>query len=282
MGIRKIAVTMNKGGSTKTTTAVHLAHALALQGKNVLLIDCDPQSREGNVAKHLGITEEDLPKTLEDFVINGDKEAIYQARPNLFILRGGYPLNKLRRDIDNRQLGGHLVLTEALAPLEAIFDYFIFDTPPSWDSLNLNALFCANEIIIPVNLEGVSVNTLNDYLLINLHELQKYRPEPLRWGFALPTRYDKRVAQSDELVTQLSTFFDSTLSLIPELNQYSNTVLCSPIRINVRISEAFGHGETVFEYAPKEFGALNYMEFAKIVCPEAFPKQKKRSVSNVS
>lgn len=268
---RKIAVTINKGGSTKTTTAVHLAAALAEEGKKVLLIDSDPQSEEGNVAKHLGINfhaDSELynPRSLYDFVVKGDKEAIIPVRNNLFLIRGGYDLNALRRDIDNRQLGGQYVFTEALEPIEHIFDYIIFDTPPSWDSLNINTLFYVEEIIIPINLEGMTVSNLLDYLKRNLKDIQKYRPKPLKWGYALPTRYDRRTKQSDELLDQITRFFDTTLKTIPELSeQYSNTVLCEPIRYNVRISEASAHGQTVFEYEPKSNGAEDYRKFARSV-----------------
>ncbi len=268
---RRLAVTMNKGGSTKTTTSLHLAAALAGQGKRVLLIDTDPQSREGNIAKHLGIKTGDLPASFNDFVIKGDKSAILEVRPNLFLMRGGHEINSLRRDIDNRQIGGHLVFSEALAPIEHLFDFVILDTPPSWDAININGLFYVDEIIIPINLENLTVDTLDDYLTINLKEIQKYRSHPLKWGYCLPTRYDRRVKQSDELLSQIARFFDSTLIADTELaEKYSNTILCQPIRYNVRISEASSHGQTVFEYAPESNGAKDYQEFARTVTGEAF------------
>lgn len=257
---------MNKGGSTKTTTAVHLAAALAKEGSNVLLIDTDEQADQGNVATHLGLNREQAPKTLYDFIINGDKDAIYEARENLYVIRGGFELNKLRRNIDQRQLGGHLVFTESLEPIEHLFDYIILDTPPSWNSLNINGLFYADEIVIPINLEGMTISNLHDYIKRNLSEIQKYRSAPLKWGYALPTRFDRRVSQSGELLGQLSRFFDTTISESDELSKrYSKTVLCEPIRYNVRISEAAGHGQTVFEYDPKSNGALDYINFARKV-----------------
>ena len=263
---RKIAVSINKGGATKTTTAVHLAAGLAELGKTVLLIDADPQSEEGNVAKHLGIKSKDLPRSLYDFILQGDKTAIHQARENLYIIRGGFELNTLRRDIDNRQIGGQFVFSEAFAPLEQIFDFLIFDTAPSWDSLNINTLFYADEMIIPINLEGMTVSNLLDYLNRNLREIHRYRPQPLKWGFALPTRHDRRTKQSEELLGQLGRFFDTTLMSNAELNgKYENTVLCAPIRYNVSISEAAAHGQTVFEYSAKSRGSEDYRNFSRSV-----------------
>lgn len=269
---RKIAVTMNKGGSTKTTTSLHLAAALALQGKKVLLIDTDPQSREGNLAKHLGVTLEVLPSSFNDFVVKGDKSAIYEARENLYFMRGGNAINSLRRDIDKQpSYRAHLIFSEALKPIEDLFDFVIIDTPPSWDSININGLFYVDEIIIPINLESLTVDTIDDYVTVNLNEIQQYRPYPLKWGYALPTRYDRRVNQSDELLSQLARFFDTTMIQNTEFyQQYSNTILCKPIRYSVRISESAAHGQTVFEYAPESNGALDYMEFAKIVSGENF------------
>lgn len=271
---RKIAVTINKGGSTKTTTAVHLAAALAEEGKKVLLIDSDPQSEDGNVAKHLGLAdvakeiemENSMSLSLYDFVVKGDRKAIIPARKNLFVIRGGFSLNALRRDIDNRQLGGHLVFSEAFEPIEHIFDYIIFDTPPSWDSLNINTLFYVDEIIIPINLEGMTISNLLDYLKRNLKDIQKYRPKPLKWGYALPTRHDRRTKQSEELLDQISLFFNEILPKHKELSeQYSKTILCDPIRYNVRISEASTHGQTVFEYESNSNGANDYRNFARRV-----------------
>ena len=112
----------------------------------------------------------------------------------------------------------------------------------------------------------MTVSNLHDYINTNLSEIQKYRPLPLKWGYALPTRYDRRVLQSDELLKQISRFFDTTLMENTSLkDKYSNTVLCEPIRYNVRVSEAAAHGKTVFEYAPKANGALDYMKFAQTV-----------------
>ena len=265
----KIAVSINKGGATKTTTAVHLAAGLAELGKTVLLIDADPQSEEGNVAKHLGVKGKDLTRSLYHFIVEGDKEAIYPARENLYIIRGGFELNTLRRDIDNRQIGGQYVFAEAFQPLEQIFDFIIFDTAPSWDSLNINTLFYADEMIIPINLEGMTVSNLLDYLNRNLREIHKYRPQTLKWGYALPTRHDKRTRQSAELLDQLGRFFNNTLMANPDLQgKYANTMLCAPIRYNVSISEAAAHGMTVFEYAAKSRGAEDYRNFARSVLGE--------------
>ena len=76
---------------------------------------------------------------------------------------------------------------------------------------------------------------------------------------------------------QLERFFNSTIYENPQLSsKYSNTVLCSPIKINVSLSEAFGEGQTVFEYAPQSTGAKDYLEFAKIVCPEFFMQETKK------
>lgn len=263
---RIVAVTFDKGGATKTTTAVHLAHGLARLGNKVLLIDTDPQSLVGNVAMHLGLTQEDVPKSLHDFIVNGDTSAIYETREDLFVIRGGFPLNLLRSSIASRQLGREVVYQEALEQIKHIFDFIIFDTPPSFDDLNLNALFCADEIIIPLNLTPMTVDSLEGYINNNITQVQKYRKKnPLEWGYALPTMFDRRTKDGENLIKRISEFFNSTLTLNPDFeSQYTNTVVLEPIRRNIAVERAAGHGQTVYEFAPNSPGALDYTNFTRI------------------
>ena len=108
--MRKIAVSLSKGGVGKTTTAINLAHGLALAGQRVLLIDCDTQ---GQSAKALGVAPE---KGLADLLTGNvtPEEALYEAREGLWILAGGRDLAGAKREIDRRSFGGELALSEAM------------------------------------------------------------------------------------------------------------------------------------------------------------------------
>lgn len=139
------------------------------------------------------------------------------------------------------------VLAKALKPMDGVYDFVILDTAPSWDVLNVNALFYAEEVLAPVSLEGLAVSGLQDFIS-SLSDVQELRPE-IQLKYVLPTFYDRRVNQSDEILEQLKGVFGE--------------ILQNPIRVNVRLSEAPLHGQTIFEYAPRSAGAADYQQLTK-------------------
>ena len=272
---RKIAVSFNAGGTGKTTTAVHLAAAIAETGKQVLIVDATNLSDIGDVAAHLGMSREAAPKSLCEFVIDDNTEAVCKVRDNLYLIRGGRGVVDLERkiiDLENKngtppaRFDCDAVLSRSLSQIEAHFDYIIFDTPSSWTQINISTLMYADEIIIPVCIQSLPVRNLIDYINLNLKEIQHKRQTPLRWSYALPTIYDDRTAHSEELLGNLKKLFSRTIPNNTELSsRYHNTILCDPIRANVRVSESGGHGQTVFEYDKNSNGAADYRRFAERV-----------------
>jgi chromosome partitioning protein len=246
--MRKIAVSLSKGGTGKTTTAINLAHGLALAGRRVLLVDCDTQ---GQASFFLGLQAD---RGLSD-ILSGEataQEAIVQARENLWLLAGGRGLAKAVMGIAKRQIGIEKALSEALAPLRKAFDFIILDTAPGWDILSVNILFYAEEVLCPVSLEVAAIQSLGEFIQ-RLGDIRAYN-DRLRLRYVLPTFMDRRVRQAGELLEQLQGLF--------------NRQLCSPIRYNIRLSEATGHGKTIFEYAPKSVGAEDYKKLIERVCHE--------------
>ena len=243
--MRKIAIALTKGGVGKTTTAVNLSAALAQAGKNVLLVDVDTQ---GQAARSLGVEPE---MGLADLVMGEAEpdEALVEARPNLWLLGGGSGLAGVKRMIARKDFGGERTLREALAPLDGRFDYVLLDTAPGWDSLAVNALFYANEILTPVSLEILTLQGLQDFLG-KVQAIQEYHPD-LTLRYVVPTFYDRRVKKSDEIIEQLKAYFADQLT--------------HPVRYSVRLSEAPGYGQTIFEYAPKSTGVFDYTIISKIV-----------------
>jgi chromosome partitioning protein len=236
--MRKIAVALSKGGVGKTTTAVSLAAGLARAGKTVLLIDLDSQ---GQVTRHLGC------KTsigIAELVLgeSSSEAALVEARPNLWLLAGGRSLGGLKRQITQKDFGGEATLSEALNPLEGRFDYVIVDSAPGWDALIVNVLFYAREVIAPVSLEIMALQGLTEFNQ-SLNSIKKYHPE-LELKYILPTFFDRRVRKSGEILDHLVAHY------------WEN--VCAPIRYNVRLSEAPGYGQTIFEYAPSSPGAEDY------------------------
>ena len=247
--MRKIAIALSKGGVGKTTTAVNLAAGLALAGNRVLLIDADTQGQAG---KSLGLQ----PAAGLTELISGDlsvDEAIIPARERLWLLAGGRGLAGLKRIISRQDFGGERTLAEALAPLEGRYDYVILDTAPGWDVLTVNVLFFADEVVAPVSLEVMTLQGLRDFSQ-SLAGIQRYRSE-LALRYVLPTFLDRRVRKSDEILAQLEAYYPSQL--------------CQAIRYNVRLSEAPGYRQHIFEYAPHSPGAEDYRKLTERISRDA-------------
>ncbi len=240
--MRKLAICLQKGGVAKTTTAVNLAAGLALAGAKALLIDTDAQ---GQASRALGVqASTGLAELLEGAK---PEDIIIQARESLWLIAGGRGLTGARREIDRRSYGAERVLAEALEPLSGRYDYIILDTAPGLDTLAINVLFYAEEIVAPVSLEVLTLQGLADFQH-TVSGVQKYHPE-LRLRYILPTFMDGRVKKSQEILEQLQRHYGQ--------------LLCQPIRYSVRLSEAPGYGQTIFEYAPGSTGAQDYQALAR-------------------
>jgi len=238
--VRKIAVSLSKGGTGKSSSSVSIAHGLARSGKRVLLVDTDDQGQDGFL---LGATSS---RGLADLINNeaSFSEAATQARNNLWLLTGGKALSGVKREIGRRDFGGEHTLADALKPAEGKFDYIIIDTSPSWDTLTINSLFYADEILTPVSLEVLTLNSLAEFT-DRLKAIKQYNNN-LSHKYVLPTFLDGRVKKSKEILVQLKSHYKGKL--------------CNPIRYSVRISEAPGFGQTIFEYAPNSPGAIDYQK----------------------
>lgn len=243
--MRKVAIALSKGGVGKSTTAVNLAGALTQRQRRVLLIDMDTQ---GQTARMLNVTP---AHSIAD-VINGEvalAAALVEARPGLHLLAGGRGLAGLKRAIDRKEFGGEQTLSEALAGLDGVYDYVIVDTAPGWDILTVNALFYADEVLSPVALEALALQGFQEFVR-SLNAIRRYRPT-LAMRYVLPTFLDRRVRKSE--------------SILEQLKQNYPTELCAPIRYNVKLSEAPGRGQTIFEYAAHSTGAEDYRLLAERV-----------------
>ena len=126
-------------------------------------------------------------------------------------------------------------------------DFVILDTAPGWDALSINVLFYAVDVIAPVSLEVMSLQSLLEFRR-SLESIQRYRTE-LALRYVLPTFLDRRVKKSAEILSLLESHYPQ---------QY-----CTPIRYSVRLSESPGYGQTIFEYAPQSPGAHDYQALAE-------------------
>jgi chromosome partitioning protein len=120
----------------------------------------------------------------------------------------------------------------------------IVDTAPSWDTLTINALFYCTEVLTPVSLEVLTLNSLIEFSerIKSVQALNK----SLQYKYLVPTFWDRRVKKSSEILEQLRKYY-------PEQ-------VCEPVKYSVRISESAGFGKTIYEYAPSSSGAKDYQK----------------------
>ncbi len=233
--MRKIAILNFKGGTGKTTTAVNLSAALALKRQNVLVIDCDPQ---GSVADWFGINPEN---TFFDLLTDKVKfrDCIYQARERLSII----PSDKQLALMEVRLAKEEDMEKAFQKGLNSLKEYvFIFlDCPPSMSILNVNALEYAEEIFMPVSMDYLSLRGVKQVI--------QSLPQGVEITKIIPTFYDQRTKKSQEILQDLKSFFKEKVT--------------SPIRVNVRLSEASSFHKTVFEFDPNSRGAQDYTRLAE-------------------
>jgi chromosome partitioning protein len=247
--MQKLAIGMAKGGVGKTTTAVNLAHGLALKGKTVLLIDCDTQ---GHSAKFLGVESR---KGLYEFVTGKDRqgnsvskmECLSSARHNVFLLSGGMSLIELKNWLHSHENGKEKVLSKKLNPKEGMVDYVIFDCSPGWDILSLNILSVVDNVLCPVKLSAADIEGVKEYMKY-ISSAKSINPN-LEIKYILPTMFDTRTRQCHEILDQLKKHFGD--------------MVLDPINSNVKVSEAVGHKKTVFEYSEKSRGAQDYQKLVR-------------------
>ncbi len=237
---RRISVAISKGGVGKTTTAINLAAGLACNGNKTLLIDTDTQGQDGF---HLGVNPK---KGLADLIV-GDAsadDALFQARTNLWLLAGGRTLAGMKRFIDKQDFAGEYTLKNGLQSLEDRFSFIVIDTAPGWDSLTINVLFYADEIVIPVSLEVLAMHGLTEFNK-SIEAIRAYR-QAVEIKYIVPTFFDLRMQKSKAVLDRLKSL-------------YGEKVL-PPIRYNVTLSQAPALGKTIYEYAPGSSGAKDYRQ----------------------
>jgi chromosome partitioning protein len=236
--MRIIAVAMTKGGVGKTTTAVNIAHGLAMQDHRVLLVDTDTQ---GQCAKALGIKPDfTLAEVLAGQVTAA--EATLKARERLYLIASDYHLSGPALGIARREIDGHTVLKNALAKVCSDYDFVVLDAAPGFDPVAVNVLSFAEEVLGPVALEPAAMVGVLDFVR-HLDSIAQHNLK-LSLRYVLPTFLDARILQPTEMLGQLRDHFGDRV--------------CQPIRVNVQLAEAFGWHQTIFEYAPSSRGASDY------------------------
>lgn len=237
-GARKIAIMNQKGGTGKTTTTVSLAHGLARAGHRTLIIDMDSQ---GNVGVCLGAEGE---KNLYHVLVDGLEPSdgiITNVRENLDLL----PSNDLLAKVEVHLAHVHQPHRVLRNRFREIYDYdfIILDCGPSLSLLNQNALYFADQVLIPVACDYLSLVGVKQ-ILQTLKNVQEQLKHPITILGVLPTFYDVRNRISHEVIRNLERYFQDKV--------------LTPIRINTRLKEAPSEHKSIFEFAAKSGGASDY------------------------
>lgn len=245
-----LTIANQKGGVAKTTTAVNLSAALALEGEKVLLVDLDPQ---GNATSGMGIEKKAGMRCIYDVIINE------------------YPIERAWQDTGIEgfkilpatiQLAGAEVelvgmpnrekkLKEALAQIKDQFDFILIDCPPSLGLLTLNGLTASNGALIPVQCEYYALEGLGQ-LLNTINLVRKHLNPSLEIFGALLTMQDFRTNLSNQVAEEVRSFF-------------RDKVFEQGISRNVRLSEAPSYGLPIALYDARSKGAEQYKNLAQEV-----------------
>jgi len=240
--MRVLTVGNHKGGCGKTTTSTNLAAYLAVNGKNVLLIDLDPQ---GAATLGLGIDKKTLGKQMYD-VMHGGAALLDIAHhteiPGLDVAPCDLKLITIEHEID-AQPGREFVLKERLEGLRDKYDYVVIDTPPNLSLLTLNGLIACDELIIPVQCEYYALEGV-DQLQVTLSILKNRlgRDPKVR---VLLTMFDARTKLSKEVAENVREYFQEK-------------VFATVIPRSIKLAEAPSHGRPIHLHAPDSPGAFAY------------------------
>lgn len=240
----RIAVINQKGGVGKTTTAVNIAHALALKGKRVLVFDLDPQ---GNATTALGVEKFTTnPSSYEFLFSKGNQRP--EWTPTHYDGLDLYPANislvradmELIKDPEHRNTR----LATALERHQLPHDILLFDAPPSLGLLPVNILIAATHVLVPVQCEFLALEGLS-MLLDTLDEIGRDHNPDLEILGCVLTMVDLRTNLSQQVIQEMRTHL-------------GEKVMTTLIPRTVRLSECPSHGQTIFEYERWNTGARAY------------------------
>jgi chromosome partitioning protein len=246
-------VANQKGGVGKTTTTVNLAAGLAKVGQRVLMIDLDPQ---GNATMGSGVDKRKLELTIYDVLL--ESASIAEARTqSAKLIEGGCGYDILGA---NRELAGAEVelveverrekrLKQAIAAVDAEYDFVLIDCPPSLSMLTLNGLCCAHGVIVPMQCEYFALEGLTD-LVNTIKQVKANLNDDLQIIGLLRVMFDPRITLQQQVSDQLKAHF---------ADKVFNTV----IPRNVRLAEAPSYGLPGVVFDPNSKGAQAFVTFAQ-------------------
>lgn len=254
---RVVAIANQKGGVAKTTTTLHLAAALAEAGQRVLMVDLDPQ---GGLTLSCGFQPDELEPTVYEALVK-------DADPLPIVRTTAFGVDLLPANIDLALADIELVNLVArerrfgrlLAPVRDRYDFVLVDCQPSLGLVTINAFAAADELLIPVACEFLSIRSLRALLKV-VGKVRLRLNSQLRILGLLPTLFDIRTNHSRHILEELVREFAQEIR-----------VFDTPVRRTIRFSEAAAAGRPIFEHAPGNPGAEAYRQVAMEILRGAPP-----------
>ncbi len=240
-----LALANQKGGVAKTTSTISLSAVWAELGDRVLLVDCDPQAA---LTFSMGVDPDALDVSLHDVLIGrvGIADILWEAH--------GCHLAAATIDLAGSEAflltktGREFALAKALRKLNDAYDVIVIDCPPSLGILTINALTAADEVLIPLQCESLSLRGMSQ-LLETIEDVQSFTNDALNVRGVIATMFDSRTNHSKEILEKVH-------------ENFGLDVIGPPVRKSIRFAEAPARGETIFSRARRTPGAQAYRDIA--------------------
>lgn len=249
-----ISILNYKGGVAKSTTTLNLGTALWLLGKRVLLVDTDVQC---NLSRNLDFNYREGDNTLTEWLSDAScNPPVYQHYEGLYFIPASKRLSDIEVHMMNK-ISRELILRKKLEPISQAFDYILIDCAPKEGLLNTNAMSASDNVLIPSECSGFSMQGMND-MLDSINLVKDNVNEKLDiLGFLL-VKYDKQTRVSKQVVS----YFEKN---------YPDKIFRTKIRKNVKFDELPFFYQSIFEYSPESNGADDYMALAEEITGEKRP-----------